>query len=213
MKQLFLLCLTLGTPPVFGEEIRQAPVAAPISLYVQFQQEPPPAVADALHDELEAIMGPIGMRFEWHSMGVGGGSEVSVELAVVNFKGHCDAANLVSARSNPGALGWTHVSDGIILPFSDVDCDRIRNFVQRDLLTLAPEDREGTFGRAVARVLAHELYHIFANTARHGTWGVAKAAYTVQELLAHEFQFETRESEALRGGKAHAALENGGRTM
>ena len=210
MKQLFLLCLTLGIQPVLGEEHRQAPVAAPISLYTQFQQEPPQAVADALHDELESIMGPIGLRFEWRAITPGRTSEVSVELAVVTFKGRCDAANLLPNRTSPGALGWTHVSDGIILPFSDVDCDRIRTFVQRDLLSVAPEDREDAFGRAVARVLAHELYHIFANTSKHGSCGVGKAAYTVQELLSDEFQFEAKESEALRGGKAHALLENAG---
>ena len=210
MKQLFLLCLTLGIQSVFGEEHRQAPVASPISLYTQFQQEPPQAVADALHDELESIMGPIGIRFEWRALTPGRANEVSVELAVVTFKGRCDAANLLPNRTSPGALGWTHVSDGIILPFSDVDCDRIRIFVQRELLSVAPEDREDAFGRAVARVLAHELYHIFANTSKHGSCGVGKAAYTVQELLSDEFQFEAKESEALRGGKAHALLENAG---
>ena len=86
----------------------------------------------------------------------------------------------------------------MILPFSDVDCDRIRIFVQRDLLLLKAEEREEAFGRAVGRVLAHELYHIFAHTAHHGSDGVGKAAYTVQELLCDEFQFEEHEALALR---------------
>ena len=107
MKQLFLLCLTLGIQPAYGEEHRQAPVAVPISLYTQFQQEPPQAVADALHDELESIMGPIGLRFEWRALTPGRSNEVSVELAVVTFKGRCDAANLLPNRTSPGALGWT----------------------------------------------------------------------------------------------------------
>jgi len=46
--------------------------------------------------------------------------------------------------------------------------------------------------------VAHELYHIFANTAHHGVDGVGKAAYTVQELMSDEFQFEEREGHALR---------------
>jgi hypothetical protein len=209
VKQAFFLCLTLGILPVYGEENRQAPsVAAPVTLFTQFQQKVPPAVVEALSDELEAIMTPIGMRFEWRSLSGPRSSEVSIELAVVTFRGRCDAASLQPFRTSPGALGWTHVSDGVILPFSDVDCDRIRTFVQRDLLVVVPEEREATFGRALARVLAHELYHIFANTARHGSCGLGKSAYTVQELLADEFQFESHESEALRSSKAHAALEN-----
>ncbi len=213
MKRVFLLCLALGTLPAFGEETRQAPVAPPVSLYTQFEQAPPPAIMNALQDELQTIMEPIGMSFDWRSLKLAKPNEVSVELAVVTFKGHCDLTNMLPIRTYPGALGWTHVSDGAILPFSDVDCDRIRGFVQRELLAMPPEKRETAFGRAVARVLAHELYHIFAATSKHGSCGVAKSAYTVQELLAGEFQFEEKESDALRTSKAHAQLENAAGTM
>ena len=210
MKQLIVLCLTLGTLPGFGET-RQTPVV-PIALYTQFEQEPPNAVVEALQDELASIMTPLGLNMEWRSLAGVRGSEVSVELAVVTFKGHCNIAGLMPRNSNPGALGWTHVSDGAILPFSDVDCDRIRLFVQKELLASPADGREELFGRAIARVVAHELYHIFANTAKHVSCGVGKAAYTVQELMGDDFQFEARESDALRGSKAHAALENATRT-
>jgi hypothetical protein len=214
VKRTLLLCLALGALPALGEEhIRQAPVAAPITLYSQFQREAAPAVVDALKKELDKIMNPIGLSFDWRAIPRVNGNEVSVELAVITFKGRCDTGDLTSDRFNPGALGWTHMSDGMILPFSDVDCDRIRAFVQHDLLGVRPEARDKTFGRALARVLAHELYHIFANTTKHGSCGVGKGAYSVQELLENEFQFETAESDALRSSKAHVALETAAGTM
>lgn len=117
---------------------------------------------------------------------------------MVNFKGRCDIGGLAASLTRSTALGWTHVSDGVILPFSDVDCDRIRAFVQKGLLSLPRKDREATFGRAMGRVLAHELYHVFANTARHGSCGVGKASYSVEDLLSPQFRFEERESRALR---------------
>ena len=207
MKQLFILCLTLGAVPGFSEN-RQTPVA-PIALYTHFDQEPPEGVVEALHDELDSLMAPMGMTFEWRSLDRVRGNELSVELAVLTFKGRCDIAGLNPHNvSTPGALGWTHVSDGAILPFSDVDCNRIRTFVQKELLGVRAPDREESYGRALGRVVAHELYHIFANTARHGSCGVGKSAYTVQELLSDDFQFEERESTALRTSKAHSALEN-----
>jgi hypothetical protein len=89
-----------------------------------------------------------------------------------------------------------------------VDCNRIRGFVQKELLSIRSADREETLGRAIGRVVAHELYHIFADTSHHGSCGVGKAAYTVQELLSEDFQFESGESQALRTSKAHAVLEN-----
>ena len=148
----------------------------------------------------------MGLNFHWVSLSSSDGKQVAVELAVINFKGRCDVANLVAHDSNPGALGWTHMSDGAILPFADVDCSAIRSFVQKELLFIRPQDREQVFGRALGRVLAHELYHIFANTTRHGTNGVAREFYGVHDLLSADFQFEARESMALISGKAHAAL-------
>lgn len=202
-KFKYALCLALGILPAFGEP--RGVQAAPITLYTSFQHEPPPAVVEALQDELEQIMTPIGLHFTWRSLSGVRGNEISVELAVITFKGRCDLAGLLTRNAPPGALGWTHVSDGNILPFSDVDCDRIRSFVQGTLSTIPRDDREEAFGRAVGRVLAHELYHIFANTQKHGSCGVAKEAYTVQDLMSDDFEFEGSQGEALRAGKAHGS--------
>ncbi|HUI55691.1 MAG TPA: hypothetical protein VLY04_12010 [Bryobacteraceae bacterium] len=181
---------------------------APIALYTQFQQQPPPAVLASLQEEVESIMAPMGLRFEWRPLTGSRGSEISVELAVITFKGRCDVAGLTSHESKAGPLGWTHISDGAILPFADVDCTGMRDFIQRQLLAVRFEDREEAFGRALGRVLAHELYHIFANTTRHGVCGVGKSAYSVEELLSRDFQFQERESLALKASQAHIALES-----
>jgi hypothetical protein len=163
-------------------------------------------VVESLKAEVESIMAPMGLNFLWLKLAASDGKRVSVELAVISFKGRCDVAGLTPRDSNPGPLGWTHMSDGAILPFADVDCSAIRSFVQRELLGTRPEDRAQVFGRALGRVLAHELYHIFANTTRHGADGVAREFYSVHDLLAADFQFEARESNALINSKAHAAL-------
>ena len=196
-------CLALAVLPAFSGS-REAPVR----LYTQFQQEPPDTVLESIQEELENIMLPIGMGFEWRNLATTTGTEVSAELAVIHFKGHCDVTDLEPADGFPGPLGWTHMSDGEILPFSDVNCDGIRIFLQRDLLRLPEENRAAAYGRAIARVLAHELYHIFARTTKHSSWGVAKAAYNVRELLSTTFKFEKKESDLLRAHQAHLALTN-----
>ena len=53
-------------------------------------------------------------------------------------------------------------------------------------------------GRALGRVLAHELYHIFANTTKHARAGIAKSCYTAPELLADEFHLTERRSSFAR---------------
>lgn len=195
-----LLVLALGVFPAFsGSRV------APIRLYIHFQHEPPDGVREAIQEELDEIMVPSGLEFEWRSLASTTGTEVSVELAVIHFKGTCDAEDLANTDAYPGPLGWTHMSDGEILPFSDINCDGVRLFVQRDLLKVPEINREIMYGRALARVLAHELYHIFAKTTKHAAWGLGKPAYTIQDLLSNKFKFEKKECDLLRAHQAHLA--------
>ena len=191
--KLMVVCLVLGVVPAFGGS-REAPVR----LYTHFQYSPEDTVVDSLEEEMANIMQPAGVELEWRSLETNTGNEVSVELAVIHFKGHCDADGLTAVDGYPGPLGWTHISDGEILPFSDVNCDGLRLFLQRDLLKLPEADRPAVFGRAMARVLAHELYHVFAKTRKHGSWGIAKPAYSIGELLAKKFVFEKKQCDVLR---------------
>jgi hypothetical protein len=182
---------------------------APITIYSNFQQQTSAAVLNALQHEVQAIMSPMGLYFKWLDLSTNRGNQPALELAVITFKGRCDLTGTVPPDANPGALGWTHVSDGVILPFADVDCTAVRAFLQRDLLSSRAEESAAIFGRALGRVLAHELYHIFANTRHHGAEGVGREFYTVHDLLTADFHFEARESQALIHSAAHAALESG----
>jgi len=209
--KLVLFCLLAGVFPGWSET--RGATFAPITLYMRFQQAPPEGVLQALQDEVESIMAPIGLRFEWRDLRKTGGQEVSAELAVVTFMGRCDIANLMTHSKFEGALGRTHVSDGQILPFTDVSCDRVREFVQSGLLAFRAENREEKYGRALGRVLAHELYHIFANTMRHGSMGVAKQSYNVQDLLADDFQFQAKESRMLQTSRPRPAVDGAAGSM
>ncbi len=194
----FAACLTLAALPALC-----ADRVVPVRLFYQFQQQPPGAVLETIHDELESILSPIGLAVAWSSLRDNPGDEISAQLAIIHFQGRCDPADLQPVSINPGPLGWTHISDGAILPFADIDCNGIRAFVQRELLAWPRAEREEAFGRAVARVLAHELYHIFANTRRHAGYGIAKGAYSVQELLSPSFEFAKKDCETLRTYREH----------
>ncbi len=203
MKAPFL-CLVLAALPASGEH--QETSLAPIALYTKFQHPASAAVVDALKAEVDSIMRPSGLRFTWRKLAAARDSDVSVELAVITFKGRCDITGLSPHVSGAGPLGWTEISDGVILPFAEVDCQSIRGFIQRRLLRMPVVGREAAYGRDLGRVLAHELYHIFANTTRHGSCGVGKSKFTVEELLSPEFQFEERELSALQRANIYATF-------
>jgi len=127
---------------------------------------------------------------------------------VVSFKGSCDGSAIPSVPVESGALGWTHTSNGEVLPFTDIDCDRIRRLVGPVMTGVEREDRDPALGRALGRVLAHELYHVFAKTKHHSSWGIAKAFYTPLELMAEKFRFEPKEFKLLRNSKVRTVLEH-----
>jgi hypothetical protein len=196
--KLLTFCLLAGVFPGWSET--RGATFAPITLYVQYQQPAPEGVRLAIQDEVDSIMEPIGLHFEWRNLAAAG-HEVSAELAVVSFKGRCDLAGIGGKSKFEGALGWTHVSDGQILPFTDVSCDRVRDFAQGGLVAINAEEREEKYGRALGRVLAHELYHIFANTMHHSSMGIAKESYSVQDLLTDDFQFREKELRLLQSSR------------
>src|SRR5690348_1205810 len=124
---------------------RSAPPA--ITVYTQFEHSSSASSLETMREELDTIMGPLGLSFTWRDLQASTGSEVSVELVVVTFKGSCEIGAPIPAGTQTGALGWTHMSDGAILPFSDLDCDKIRRMISPEIRWLDRGEQEVAFGR------------------------------------------------------------------
>jgi hypothetical protein len=204
---LLALGLGLGVLPAFGGGWPTPSI--PIALYTDFQEAPPVAVMDAMRNELDEIMVPAGLRFDWLSL-ADAGRHVTPELTVIHFKGHCDAQGLRPEWGYPGALGWTNISDGQILPFIDIDCEGVRLLLEGDLMATPEPSRDPAFGRAIARVLAHELYHFLASTRKHSGAGIAKAVFTPEDLLAQTLRFGEKEYAALRNRRGKLVAQAAG---
>jgi cytochrome c553 len=179
---------------------------APLRIYFDFQRTPSPAVELALHEELARLVSPIGLNVEWKSLAEPRAGDASPALVVITFIGRCDAVGLEPRGGTPGALAWTHISDGVIIPFVDVDCERSREFLQSPLLHVEGRLRDPLFGRAIGRLVGHELYHVFAETRHHGKEGVAEPACTASELLADSFRFAEPQFRTLRSSKLKSIL-------
>ena len=183
---------------LLGLSIQRANSLVPFRLYTDFQSEPPKAVREAMREELESIMSPIGWPIEWSPMPRTTYAEMSVTLAIARFRGMCDVADLAPGSNPRTVLGSTNVTNGRILPFADVDCDAIVSFLGSVLTCVSVEKRRIIFGRAVARVLAHELYHILAMEEGHTASGLGAAAFCAQDLVARQFLFGRKEVQKLR---------------
>jgi mono/diheme cytochrome c family protein len=155
----------------------------PVALYYQFQHPPSTTLVESIRHETTAILSPVGLRLQWKTL-PSNGSDMSSDLAVVTFEGRCDSQNLQAASRGGARLGFSHVSDKTVLPFAVVDCDTVGAFIQKKMPIGPDKERERILGRALARVLVHELDHIFAQTMSHGEREVDQPTYTVEELLA-----------------------------
>lgn len=153
------------------------------ALYTEFEYKPTPAVVQAIQEEIDFLMAPNGLHLEWRSLPEDS-QTTWTELAVVKFSGQCEALPFATNSHADQRLGWTHISDGVVLPFAEVDCEAIRAHLLKEMALLLPQTREKAFGRAVGRVTAHELLHIFAQTTVHSDHGVDHPTLTVSQLLA-----------------------------
>lgn len=201
------IALLLVLMPALGLRAAQGEVAdSPIALYTSFQHPMPAAAVQHMREELNWITDPVGLRFSWRTYADAQRYPAVARLAVVHFRGRCDTGDLTQFHSYPWKLGWTHTVDGQVIPYVDVFCDAIRAYIAPLLQSTGAQEREAAFGRAVGRVVAHELYHVFAETKKHGSSGLAKANCTPQELLAEDYRLGENELRRLRAVLAQTML-------
>jgi hypothetical protein len=107
------------------------------------------------------------------------------DLVVVKFKGSCEMKSvpeyLIDER---GPLGFTYTADGVVLPFSEVECDRVRQTVFSAMGETDNNKADLLLGRALGRVLAHELHHVLEHTTRHAKEGVNRRALSGAQLIS-----------------------------
>ena len=87
-------------------------------------------------------------------------------------------------RSHPlrGPLAFSHTTRTAVMRFADIQCDAVSSLV-------APANCR-IFGRALGRVLAHELWHILGNTFVHGENGIAQRALSAEQLVSEHLELD-----------------------
>jgi hypothetical protein len=139
----------------------------------------PVAVLSAMKAETGRILKPAGVQIRWSDT-VDLSREAPNRLVLVRLVGVSSAG--VALRGGEGVLAVTHMSEGRILPFVDMDVQRVARVIER----FGGVGRAREYGRALGRVLAHELYHVLSGSVEHDSEGVAKSALNGVELVRSE---------------------------
>ena len=103
------------------------------------------------------------------------------------LRGDCRMAAPSSIPDQPrGPLGWVLMVNEQIQPFVYVDCDRLRQMLDRDLRDKTTAGRRRILARAISRIVVHEMTHIVSQSSLHGTSGLQKAHVSSSDLLAYK---------------------------
>jgi len=143
---------------------------------------------DSLQQELKRLVAPAGIDLTWRTNADRTQThEEAGRLIVGDFAGNCSVDSLSNGQvASPAkfTLAEASVSEGRVLPYFTVDCSRVMRTLTPMLRPLSAPMRQTILGRALARVIAHEIYHVLAETTEHEDAGLAKAKLTFHDLTA-----------------------------
>ena len=174
--------------------------ATEVALAVSFERNCPPDVVKSLKAEVQRVMKGAGLRIQWVPYEKSTHKTFQQRLVVVRFRGGCEIPRDRMPGSRSPILGSTHVSDGAILPFVDVYCSRVARVLPIEIECQPFYARLVTLGRALGRVVAHELFHVFGRTQKHGSWGLAQRILSGPALTEPSAWFEKPDLELIRRG-------------
>jgi hypothetical protein len=198
-----LLLYPAGSALLAAQAVTDEGSRPAVAIFMDFDSKPGDASVAVMKHEAEALLKASGVDLNWQMLDPSHGTKPSPGLVVVRFRGRCR----VEAWPQPGeddapvgthTLGFTHVSNGQVLPFSEIECDQIRRALHYLAPDSTPSERQRAFGLAMGRVVAHELYHILARTTSHAEEGLAKATQSLRDLVAAPAMgFGPHDSEAI----------------
>jgi len=187
-RLLGLVCLLSINVQATGFETNQT---ASVNVYIKSNEQSSSPVLSGMRRELVSLLRRVGVQVDFwipeHRL-----SSVDGLLVVVDFRGKCEAPEAqveTLRRNNVAPLAASAVADGRVLPFSWVDCAAVNSFLSDSMVSMSGPQRVSVYGRALARLLAHEIYHVVTQHVDHQVSGVAKARFTARDLTSDGFDF------------------------
>jgi hypothetical protein len=183
-----LVCLLSVSASAGGSRITSG---SEVELYLKSDGGGSPVVLGEMKTGLASLMYGAGLHVRWWS-GKDRPSGIEGDLIVIDLRGNCEppapGAEIRTAK-NTVALASSAIADGHVLPFSWVDCAAVNGFLSDLIAALPSPQREHVYGRALARLLAHELYHVMTQSADHTETGITKSQFTPVDLIGARLEF------------------------
>jgi hypothetical protein len=177
-----------ATASAFGEGI---------TIVLDFQgPRSEPSVAE-MKREFEDIMKDTSLHFDFRLRSQASREDYA-DLLVVRFKGKCVLEPVGYLYDERGPMAFTYSTDGVVQPFSEVACDKVTSAVRSAMAGGDFARADLLLGRALGRVLAHEVIHILAKSGAHGRSGVAKTSLSGSQLIGPELRLAPDDLDRVR---------------
>jgi hypothetical protein len=167
---------------------------AELAVYLSVGPNQPAAPLEEMKRELSGLMQVAGYRVVWQDPRTPDKNGDAAALVVLELRGFCGLPpgyyRAERSVDSGASLAETSVTEQGVLPFSWVNCANLTRMIGPALSNEAAAQRDYLYGRAVARVAAHELYHVMMASRDHGHDGVAKPRFTTSDLLSERFDFD-----------------------
>jgi len=165
--------------------------AAGLTIVTEFRGPHSERSVAEMKRELGSILKDSGIVVDWRTREEAEHAAFP-EMVVVRFKGKCVMEPIGFLYDERGPLAFTYSSDGALLPFSEVACDRIASSIRLAMWGGDFARADLLLGRAMGRVVAHELVHILSHSADHAREGVAGKSLSPSQLISRRLAL-TRE--------------------
>ena len=168
-----------------------------LTIVLDFQEARSDLTITAMERETEGILKSSGVNLDWR-LASDASRESFDDLVVVQFKGACKVEPVPYVYDELGPMAFTYSSDGNVQPFTRVLCDKVAASVRSAMWGGDFQKADLLFGRALGRVLAHELVHMLTRSIRHGREGVQRPALSGRELISESLLLSSADMARLR---------------
>lgn len=147
--------------------------------------------------ETTQIIQVSGIRLDWRTRADASNATYN-DLVVMTFNGSCAFAPAPPLYDEMGPFAFTRTANGEVQPFGEVDCDHVVGSVRSAMAGSDYSKADLLVGRALGRVVAHEIVHMLTKSGQHGHDGVEKPALSGKQLIASSLPLSTFDIDRLR---------------
>jgi hypothetical protein len=186
LRVAICFCLIIGLTVPLGARLERVEPSV-LTVILAFKGPYSRASVKEMERESGLVLRSSGVHLDWRMMGENPHASYN-DLVVMTFNGACEFDPASPIHDEFGPLAMTHSVDGKILPFGEVDCDRVVNSARTAMSSSDYSRADLLIGRALGRVVTHELVHMLTRSGEHGAEGVEKPALSGRQLIAEHLR-------------------------